>query len=94
MNEKVSTLLNDEVFLEAFIDCETLPAAQKLLADNGVEMSIQEVDAILRGLSLAAIDEDEEIQDDVLENIAGGAAIPMLALYTISPEAKALLRSQ
>lgn len=94
MNEKINALLNNAAFLEVFVQCETSHSAQKLLADNGVELSDQEVDAIRHGLSLSAIDEDEEIRDDVLENIAGGAAIPMLALYTISPEAKALLRSK
>lgn len=74
MKEKLNTLLQDEAFLEKLVALETDTEVQSLLAENGVELSIAEITAIKAGVA-AQLGENEELSEDDLENVAGGADV-------------------
>ena len=68
MNEKLKALLGSEEFMAKVSGCETRETLLALFAENGVDMTPEELKAFLKKL-----DEPEcELSDDELENIAGG----------------------
>jgi len=74
MNEKLNTLLEDQDFIEKLTSAETDAEVQALLAENGVELTLEEINAVKKGVE-ARISEDGELSEDELENVAGGADI-------------------
>lgn len=74
MSEKLNTLLKDEAFLAKLVSLETDTEVQAFLAENGVELTIAEIAAIKAGVA-AQLGENEELSEDDLENVAGGADV-------------------
>lgn len=74
MEEKIQKLVEDQEFVTKMLSCEEPEQVQKLFADNGVEVSLEEVKAL--GQSLATMAEsDGELSEDDLEGVAGGSLL-------------------
>lgn len=70
--EEVKTLFQDERFLAALNKVDSMEELQRLLSDNGVEMSITEMEnAIKNGTNT-------ELTEDELRNIFGGVIFKWL----------------
>jgi len=68
MEKKLTELLGSEEFMAKVNGCETQEKLLALFAENGVDMTPEELKAFAKKL-----DEPEcELTDDELENIAGG----------------------
>ena len=72
MQNKLNALLNDEAFVKELFAQETAEDAQKLLASKGVEISAEELENIRKSL-IAKTESNEEMNDESLEQVAGGA---------------------
>ena len=77
MNDKLNILLQDKSFLEKLISLETDAEVQAFLAENGIELSITQIITIKNGIA-AKLGENEELSEDELESISGGADIPKI----------------
>ena len=73
MNEKLNALMQDEAFVKDLLDQETAEDAQQFLAAHGINMTIEELNALQQKFS--AQSEDGEMNDDQLEMVAGGRNI-------------------
>ena len=85
MNENLTKVFSDEAFLKELLAAESAEAAQKMLEDKGVNMSVDEINQlgeyagkVISG-EITAEDiqnqESDELSEDDLENVAGGFAI-------------------
>lgn len=75
MNDKLNILLQDKSFLEKLVSLETDAEVQAFLAENGIELSITQIITIKNGIA-AKLGENEELSEDELKSISGGADIP------------------
>lgn len=75
MNDKLNILLQDKSFLEKLVSLETDAEVQAFLAENGIELSITQIITIKNGIA-AKLGENEELSEDELKSISGGANIP------------------
>lgn len=75
MNEQaIRELFSDETFIASILAMETPEEVQKALAEKGLDLSLEEISAIKNTLT-----EDEgELSEDDLENVAGGIALTTL----------------
>lgn len=78
-NEKLKELLKDEAFVKELVEQETVEDAQKLLASKGVDISVDQLNEIHKGVA-ARLEEGEELSDEQLENVAGGFADAITAV--------------
>jgi hypothetical protein len=58
--------------VEEFLKQETTEAAQKFLASKGVEITVEQLEEIQK--TIAAKSNSEEMNDEDLEKVAGGAS--------------------
>lgn len=67
----------DEAFCKAFVSAETAPALQKVLADHGFALSVEEVEAIYTAgvKGILAVNSGDELTEDQLEDVAGGGVL-------------------
>ncbi len=72
MEEKIKALMAEEAFAEKLMACEEPEQVQALFAEKGVELSLDEVVAIGKGVS-AALGEGDELDEDALDSVAGGS---------------------
>ena len=72
--EKLAEALNDENIAKRIEDAQSLEEIQKCLADGGLELTMEETEALLAGIhnGSTATEEDEEMSDNELEMINGG----------------------
>lgn len=70
MYEKLNTLLEDEVFLNKILNSENPEEVSALFAENGITLSVKEVEILRSRLESA---DNNELSEDQLENVAGGA---------------------
>lgn len=73
MKEKINEILAKEGFVEKMLACEEPEQVQALFAAEGIELTIEEVKAIGRGLELAST-EGDELSEDALDAVAGGVS--------------------
>ncbi len=71
MNEKVLNLLGNETFLKELSTKETPVEVMALFADNGVTLTEEEV---LKMRDIITKSASGELNEDDLENVAGGSA--------------------
>ncbi|MCL2169364.1 MAG: class IIb bacteriocin, lactobin A/cerein 7B family [Defluviitaleaceae bacterium] len=79
--EKLTALLENEEFVDALSQAETIEGAQKLFADNDVTISIDELKALC---AKAKQESGEELSDEELELVAGGIAPIIIAPIIIA----------
>ena len=73
--EKFMELLHDEAFSKEFFNCASEAAVKELLDRNGVDFSMEEIDAIMVGVgtTLQKLEENNgELTEEDLEQVAGG----------------------
>lgn len=87
--EKLNELLQDETFLTALSQLDSAEAAQKLFADNGLELAVEEVKEVLK--SAVALSADE-LDADALDNVSGGALWIRPVSPTLSPKLIKLIK--
>jgi len=71
--EKIEQLFKDEKIIEAFKKTETADDAQKLLSDNGIDVSMEDLIPIYDKIKEEA---SEELSMETLELVAGGLIRP------------------
>ena len=69
--EKLAELLKDKAFAAELMKQATAEDAQKFIASKGVEVSIEDLQSI-RAEILKQEQTGDELNDDQLENVAGG----------------------
>lgn len=74
MNEKLNELLKDEAVAKELVEQESIEDAQKFLAGKGVEVSVEEIEDLRKAVAVRA-EGGEELDDEQLEQVAGGAAL-------------------
>ena len=89
--EKFNKLMEDEVFFKKMLSQETEADVQKLFHENGVEMTIEEVDELGATLNKCFGKLDEELDEDALEDVSGGFFITLGTGVTIWAVAKAVI---
>ena len=72
--EKLAELLKDKAVAEELMRQETIEDAQKFLASKGVDVTDEDLQAI-RAEIQKQTSESDELNDDQLENVAGGVAV-------------------
>ena len=75
--EKLGALLSNEDFSKQFIACTENQAAVKLFADNGLAVTEGEAEALMaqvKAIAQKLLDNNGELSEEDLEQIAGGAA--------------------
>lgn len=72
MNEKINALMEDEGFVESILQLETAEEVQKAFADKGVDLTVQDIEAIKDAVIAKT---EGELSEDDLENVAGGADV-------------------
>ena len=87
MNEELNALLEDDSFVKELMEAQSPEAAEELLLGKNVSVSRSEVEAMLKAMMAQLSDSDEELDDEDLEMIAGGAA-------TLSTVARAQMRAK
>ncbi len=75
MSDKLNALLEDEAFINKILNAEDPEQVSALFAENGVTLSVKEVE-ILRS-RLENTDSDE-LSEDQLENVAGGVDLDLI----------------
>lgn len=79
--EKVAELLQKENFVKKFAECDDTNAAIALFAQNGANVTAEDLKAI-GTLLKAAQDNDGEIPDEIAEQVAGG--VTFASVFTTS----------
>ncbi len=70
-NAEFNALMENEQFVKEMLSAENSEQVQKLYADNGVELTMEEVQEI--GKILNTLDSDGELDADSLDNVSGGS---------------------
>ena len=77
--ERIKELFENEEFVKELFSKETAEEAQAFLAENDVEMSVEDLRKVMEKVnaSLEDSDEDATLEDDDLEDVAGGSIIAL-----------------
>ena len=67
--KKLEKLMDTQDFMEAASACNTLEDLQKLLAEQGLELTVEELTALIAPVAVGA---DGELSEEALDNVAGG----------------------
>lgn len=68
-------LMKDEAFLDAMFSKESSEEVQKLFAENGVGLTMEEVEDLAAAILEAAPEGNGELSEDALDSVAGGRII-------------------
>ena len=74
MTEKMKEFLQNEEAVKKLLDLETDEEIQALLATYEIDMTLAEIAQVRKAVEARFSNEDEELSDDDLENVAGGFA--------------------
>ena len=78
MNEAlIKDIFSDEVFVNSLLECETAEEVKTALKEKNLDLSIDDILCLQKMLAAKA---SEELQEDELENVAGGFATVMAIL--------------
>ena len=86
MNEKIKELFTNQEFVEKMLALESAQEVQDLLAENDVDFTIEEINKLHEELVKKAQqaeegeDADGEIDDEDLEDVAGGVGLMIAAV--------------
>lgn len=76
-NEKFIKLFDDKSFVEKFVAADDSAKAKELCAENGVDISeeeINEIKAASKKLEKKIMSASDELDDDALESVSGGSS--------------------
>ena len=71
--EKLKALLTDKAFVEGLVDKVSPEDAQKYFAENGLELSHEEIMGLGKALNQLSARKDVELSDEELADVAGGS---------------------
>lgn len=83
-NEKImelKTVLEDEAFGEEVKNIDTAEGFQKVFAAHGYELSLEEVDDLMKTIADASKSASAELNEAQLENVAGGFGLAVAGVY-------------
>jgi hypothetical protein len=89
--EKFNKLMEDKAFVEKMLGQETQEDVQKLFAENGVEMTMEEVGQLGETLNKCFDKLGDELDESALEDVSGGFFITLGAGVTGWAVAKAVI---
>lgn len=72
---KLEELMKDEAFVNAMFSKENSEEVQKLFAEKGVALTMEEVESLASAILQAAPVENGELSEDALDSVAGGRII-------------------
>lgn len=72
---KLEELMKDEAFVKAMFSKESSEEVQKLFAENGVELTMEEIEGLAAAILQAAPEGNGELSEDALDSVAGGRII-------------------
>ncbi len=75
ISAEIRDAFSDKAFVEELFSSQDLTTAQDLLRSRGIDMTIEETEALLDGVSELAYrseNESEELEEDQLEMVSGG----------------------
>lgn len=75
MSDKLNTLLEDEAFINKILNAEDPEQVSALFAENGVTLSVKEVEILRSRLENT---DNDELSEDQLENVAGGVDLDLI----------------
>ena len=75
MEEKFMELLNDQEFAEKLMALDEAADVQALLKDNGVELSLEDIETLRKSLNTQLSSAEGELDEDALEGVAGGVSL-------------------
>lgn len=81
--EKMYELLKDRAFVEQMKNMESPEELQAALANRGVELSDDEMTELIHECKNLADEMSDELSEDQLERVVGGAAITITVLYVV-----------
>ncbi len=73
MQERLNELVQNEVFMKRLLALDTDVEVQALLAENDVELSLDEIKFIKKQVE-ARLNGQEELDEEDLANVVGGSA--------------------
>lgn len=88
MENHLEELIRNPDFVQAFLRCQNTQEASTLFAEHQVEITLDQLHVIVNQLSVL-LENDGEMSDEALENVAGGRAFSGLQL---SAEMRDLVR--
>lgn len=74
MEERLNELVQNEVFMRKLLALDDAVEIQELLAENDVEMSLEEI-ALIKKHVEAHLNGNEELSEDELANVVGGGFV-------------------
>lgn len=75
MSDKLNALLENEAFIEKILNAENPEQVSALFAENGVTLSVKEVEILRSRLENT---DNDELSEDQLENVAGGVDLDLI----------------
>ena len=72
---KLEELMKDEAFVNTMFSKENSEEVQKLFAEKGVALTMEEVESLASAILQAAPVENGELSEDALDSVAGGRII-------------------
>lgn len=75
MSDKLNALLEDEAFINKILNAEDPEQVSALFAENGVTLSVKEVEILRSRLENT---DNDELSEDQLENVAGGVDLDLI----------------
>ncbi|MFG6364067.1 hypothetical protein [Schaedlerella sp.] len=75
MSDKLNALLEDEDFINKILNAEDPEQVSALFAENGVTLSVKEVEILRSRLENT---DNDELSEDQLENVAGGVDLDLI----------------
>ena len=83
IEERIKEVFSDEEFVKELFSKETPEEAQELLADKGIELSIDEICKVREMLinKLSSMQSGEELTDDDLEGVSGGVLALAMTIF-------------
>ena len=78
--QKVKEVFSDEAFVKELVELDTPEEVQARLKEKGVDVSVEEIEQIAKALQSQA---EGELDEDALEDVAGGIIFTTLVLSSI-----------
>lgn len=73
LSTKMEELLQDEAFLDAMFSSESSEDVRKLFAEKGIQLTLEEVDALGDEILKAVPLKTGDLSEEDLDSVAGGA---------------------